>query len=163
MAAQPHRLPILAAGLLALGGLASGHARAGDEWPPLLQRYCERAFDAAQRIDMESFRDYDAEAFRAIHTDDAVTIFASGAWRVGIDAVMAALASHFQDREATWQWTELHREVKGCVTAFIVYDTTYSIPSNGFRQRARVAVTYTFERGRWLSVLDQSTLLPATP
>ena len=29
--------------------------------------------------------------------------------------------------------------------------------------RARVAVTYTFERGRWLSVLDQSTLLPATP
>jgi len=159
-ATRSHR-SILAAGAVALGGwMAAGAAHAGEDWPPVLQRYCERSFDAAQRIDMESFRDYDAAAFRNIHTQDAVTIFASGAYRIGIDAIMAALAGHFQGREAVWQWTELHREVKGCDTAFILYDTTYAIPSSGFSQRARVGVTYTFERGRWLAVFDQSTLLP---
>ena len=134
-----------------------------DDWPPGLQRVCERLFDTAQRVDMESFRDYDAAAFRDIHTEDAVTIFASGAYRIGIDAIMAALDGHFTGREAVWEWTELHREVKGCETGFIVYDATYSIPSAGFRQRARLAVTYTFQRGRWLAVLDQSTLLPPAP
>lgn len=143
--------------------LAPQPARAGDDWPPALQRYCERMFDTAQRIDMESFRDYDAQTFRDIHTADAVTVFASGAYRIGIDAIMAALAGHFAGREAIWEWTELHREVKGCDTAFIIYDTTYTLPSAGFRQRARVGVTYTFERGRWLAVFDQSTLLPPAP
>lgn len=151
----------LAAALL---GFVAAPAFALDvELPAPLQRWCERRFDEAQRIDMESFRDYDAAAFRAIHTDDAVTVFASGAYRVGIDAIMAALAGHFSGREAVWQWTELHRVVKGCETAVILYDTTYSIPSNGFRQRARTAVTYTFARGRWLAVFDQSTLLPPAP
>lgn len=143
--------------------LAPQPARAGDDWPPALQRYCERMFDTAQRIDMESFRDYDAQTFRDIHTADAVTVFASGAYRIGIDAIMAALAGHFAGREAIWEWTELHREVKGCDTAFIIYDSTYTLPSAGFRQRARVGVTYTFERGRWLAVFDQSTLLPPAP
>lgn len=146
-----------------IGMLPPQLAQASEDAPPGLQRYCERLFDTAQRIDMESFRDYDAAAFRDIHTADAVTIFASGAYRVGIDAIMAALAGHFQGREAIWQWTELHREVKGCETAFIIYDTTYSLPSAGFHQRARIGVTYTFEHGRWLAVFDQSTLLPPAP
>jgi len=90
-------------------------------------RQCARQFEIAQRIDMESFRDYDAEAFRAVHHPDAVTVFASGAVRYGIDAIMTALASHFVDREAIWAWTEIHRVVDGCNTAFILYDTTYDI------------------------------------
>ena len=143
--------------------LAPAPVQATGEWPPVLQRYCEQAFDTAQRIDMESFRDYDAQAFRDIHTEDAVTVFGSGAYRVGIDAIMAALAGHFANREAVWEWTELHREVKGCDTAFIIYDTTYSIPSIGYSARARTGVTYTFERGRWLAVFDQSTPLPPAP
>src|SRR5262245_59874711 len=40
---------------------------------------CSAQFEKAQRLDMESFRDYDAETFRAGHHPDAVTIFASGA------------------------------------------------------------------------------------
>lgn len=158
------RIPMIALSVATLAiAFAPQRAQAEEEWPVELQRHCERIFDTAQRIDMESFRDYDAQAFRDIHTSDSVTIFASGAYRVGIDAVMAALAGHFTGREAIWEWTELHREVKGCDTAFIIYDTTYSLPSAGFSQRARVGVTYTFERGRWLAVFDQSTLLPAAP
>ena len=75
---------------------------------------CARQFEVAQRVDMESFRDYDAETFRDGHHPDAVTVFASGARRVGIDAIMAALAPHFADREAIWAWTELYRVVDGC-------------------------------------------------
>jgi hypothetical protein len=51
--------------------------------------------------------------------------------------------------------------VDGCRTATIVYDATYAIPSPGFTVREIVSVTYTYKHGRWLSVIDQSTELPA--
>jgi len=121
---------------------------------------CARQFEMAQRIDMESFRDYDAETFRAIHHRDAVTVFASGAVRYGIDAIMEALRSHFENREGVWAWTERYRVVDGCKAAFILYETTYDIPSVGFHQRALTGVTYTYRRGKWLALADQGTPLP---
>ena len=121
---------------------------------------CARQFEVAQRVDMESFRDYDAQTFRGGHHPDSVTVFASGARRVGIDAIMAALAPHFADREAIWAWTELYRVVDGCRSAFILYDTTYDIPSIGFHQHALTGVTYTHDGDKWLSIADQGTLLP---
>ena len=142
--------------LLALATPAAAFA----DQPDATASGCDRQFEVAQRIDMESFRDYDADTFRAIHTDDAVTIFASGAVRYGIDSIMLTLASHFQNREAIWSWTELYRNVEGCKTAYILYDTVYEIPSIGFRQNARVGVTYTHDGNGWLAVADQSTRLP---
>lgn len=121
---------------------------------------CARQFELAQRVDMESFRDYDAETFRAGHDDRAVTVFASGAVRIGIDAIMAALASHFSGREAVWSWTERYRVVDGCNAAFILYETVYEIPRIGFRQRALTGVTYSHDGHKWLAIADQGTLLP---
>ncbi|MEZ0472284.1 hypothetical protein [Luteimonas salinilitoris] len=157
----PRRLSALA-GVLALAASVAP-AFAGDGENARANRHCERQFEVAQRIDMESFRDYDAETFRAVHTDDAVTIFASGAVFYGIDAIMDALASHFENREAVWEWTELYRKVEGCRTAFILYETTYRIPSAGFFQRALTGVSYTRHRGVWLANADQGTLLPPAP
>jgi ketosteroid isomerase-like protein len=120
---------------------------------------CAAKFDAAQRADMESFRDYDAATFRAGHAPDAVSIFPQGQRFAGIDAIMTALQSHFADREALWSWTEIARHVDGCRTAFIEYEAVYEIPRTGFYQRALTAVTYVYEHGRWLGILDQGTLL----
>jgi hypothetical protein len=147
------------AGALALAAMATP-AFAADVESAHAYRHCERQFETAQRTDMESFRDYDAETFRAGHTDDAVTIFASGHVFVGIDAIMDALASHFEGQEAVWEWTEIYRKVQGCKTAFILYETKYSIPSIGFSQRALTGVSYTYRHGVWLSNADQGTLLP---
>ena len=122
---------------------------------------CAEQFEVAQRTDMESFRDYDRETFRAGHDPRAVTIFASGAVRYGIDAIMAALESHFANREAIWAWTELYRVVDGCKSAFILYDATYDIPSIGYHQRTLTGVTYTHDGNRWLSIADQGTYLEA--
>jgi len=121
---------------------------------------CARQFDRAQRMDMESFRDYDAETFRAVHHQDAVTVFASGARRQGLEAVMAALASHFRGREGVWSWTERYRVVDGCRSAFILYETVYELPSIGYRQRAMTGVTYTHDGNGWLAIADQGTPLP---
>lgn len=121
---------------------------------------CARQFEQAQRIDMESFRDYDAETFRAIHHERAVTVFASGARREGVDAIMAALASHFRNREGRWSWVERYRVVDGCRAAFILYETVYELPSVGYRQRALTGVTYTHDGNGWLAVADQGTPLP---
>ena len=122
--------------------------------------FCRLQFDLAQRTDMESFRDYDADTFRAGHTDDAVTVFSSGAVRYGIDAIMQALASHFSGREAIWEWTELSRSVNGCKTAYILYETHYRIPRINLDIHALTGVTYTYRHGLWLAVADQGTLLP---
>jgi hypothetical protein len=123
------------------------------------QQSCAAKFEAAQRADMESFRDYDAATFRAGHDPDAVSIFPSGARFAGIDAIMTALTGHFRDREALWSWTEINRRVDGCHTAFIEYNAVYEIPRIGLFQRALTVVTYVYENGRWLSIMDQGTLL----
>lgn len=121
---------------------------------------CARQFEVAQRVDMESFRDYDEETWLASHDDRAVTVFASGARRIGIDAIKQAMAPHFANREAMWSWTELYRVVDGCRSAVILYDTVYEIPRIGFRQHALTSVAYTHDGHKWLSIADQGTPLP---
>lgn len=145
-------LPLLALPLTGwCGDLTADHGRAHG---------CARQFEAAQRTDMESFRDYDADTFRAVHDERAITVFGSGAYRVGIDAIMTALASHFANREALWSWTEKYRVVDGCNSAYILYETVYEIPRIGYRARALTGVTYTHDGRTWLAVADQGTPLP---
>jgi hypothetical protein len=139
----------------------AGSAAAADGGSGTSNNRCAREFDEAQRVDMESFRDYDLETWKAGHDDDAITVLAQGLWFQGRDRIAAVLHRHFEDREAVWTWTELTRAVDGCKTATILYDTTYRIPSRNFSQHALVSVVYTRKHGKWLSVIDQGTLLPA--
>ena len=146
--------------LLALTGVSA--ASASDPGDAMgTAEGCAEQFELAQRTDMESFRDYDRETFREGHDPRAVTVFASGAVRYGIDAIMAALEPHFANREAIWAWTELYRVVDGCKSAFILYDATYDIPSIGYHQRTLTGVTYTHHGNRWLAIADQGTYLEA--
>ena len=157
---------VLAAGAVALPGIAatssasSDGGRGGGHGGG--HHGCTAKFDRAQRADMESFRDFDAETWRAVHHEDAVSVYASGQRFAGLDAIMAAQASHFANREAIWTWTEIDRQIFDCKTAIIEYDATYELPSAGFKSRAHTVVTYVFERGRWLAVYDQGTALPLT-
>lgn len=171
MSTRPYRPACVLASMVLASGLATTASAAGhdaaavqqdnaDRNGGLLARICARQFEAAQRLDMESFRDYDAETFRAVHHDDAITVFDSGAVRIGIDAIMTTLASHFANREAVWSWTERYRVVDGCRSAYILYETVYEIPRIGYRQRALTGVTYTHNGRQWLAVADQGTKLP---
>ena len=128
---------------------------AGAEGETSRHRSCDQKFDQAQRQDMESFRDYDAEAFREVHHPDAVSVFAVGEVAIGRDAIMEALAPYFEARVARWSWTEITRSVEGCRTGVIVYRTLIERP--GLSRHAINTVTYTFDRGRWLVISDQGT------
>lgn len=139
---------------------SGGVSQAAPADGPGLARYCDRTLTEAARADMESFRDFDAETFRALHDDRAVTVFPSGFVAVGIDAVMAALGPHFADRYAVWTWTETGRIVESCRSAVIFFDARYEIPSQGFAQDQIVAVTWIWKRGEWLAVADTNTLVP---
>jgi hypothetical protein len=162
---QGHRaLAVAVSVLLALTGVSAAAAsNPGDARGTAVgwAQGCAEQFEVAQRTDMESFRDYDRETFREGHDPRAVTIFASGAVRYGIDAIMATLEFHFANREAIWAWTELYRVVDGCKSAFILYDATYDIPRIGYHQRTLTGVTYTHDGNRWLSTADQGTYLEA--
>jgi hypothetical protein len=120
---------------------------------------CASAFDSTQRLDMESFARYDAEAFRRVHHPEAIAIFPSGRVARGIDSILDALAHHFARREAVYTWRELHRFVDACRSAFVLYETAYQIPSTGYRQRALTGVTYVHEGGRWLAIADLGSVV----
>lgn len=154
--ASPARLVLAAALIATLAGVPAASASDASA----TAEGCARQFEEAQRIDMESFRDFDEETFRDGHHPDAVTVFASGAVRYGLDAIMTALHPHFVNQNAVWSWTELYRVVDGCRSGFILYDTVYAIPSIDFSQHALTGVTYTHDGDRWLSIADQGTLLP---
>lgn len=148
--------------LAAVSAATPGTASAGTDTARRADTRCARDFDRAQRIDMESFRDYDLPTWTASHDVDAVTVLAGGQWFQGRDTIAAVLHRHFEDREAIWSWTELSRAVDGCRTGTILYEATYAIPSANFTQTAVVSVVYTRKHGNWLSVIDQSTLIPAS-
>ncbi len=152
-----HRIRNASLATLLAAASAASPAQAGDR--DAQARGCARQFDAAQRIDMESFRDYDAEAFRAIHDERATSVFGQRAF-IGIDAIMQALASHFANREARYTWVEQYRVVDGCKSAFILYETVYEIPRTGFRARALTGVSYTRSGNHWLALSDMGTPLP---
>jgi uncharacterized protein (TIGR02246 family) len=120
---------------------------------------CEEKFDEAQRQDMESFRDYDAEAFADVHHPDATSVFAVGEVAIGRDAIMEALAGYFEAQTSHWSWTEITRNVEGCRTGVIVYRTLIERP--GFARHAINTVTYTYEHGRFLAISDQGTEVAA--
>jgi len=155
------RLGRIAIAAALLGALTTVPAAASASDETVTAQGCAAQFEVAQRTDMESFRDYDEATFRAGHDARAVTMFASGAVRYGIDAIMAALHRHFVNREPLWSWKELYRVVDGCKSAFILYDAVYDIPSIGYHQRTLTGVTYTHAGDRWLSIADQGTYLEA--
>jgi hypothetical protein len=152
-------LALMATGLASTSILSQSQAAETDA---ATSAGCARSFDAAQRTDMESFRDFDVETFREVHASDAISIFPSGDMYEGIDAIMDGLARHFREQDAVWSWTELSRNVNGCKSAVIVYETTYDIPAFGYHQRALTVVTYTFKGGEWHAVMDQGTPLESS-
>jgi len=122
-------------------------------------RRCERQFDDAQRQDMESFRDRDRDAFRAIHHPNAIAVYTGGTVHKGIDQIMADAEETFSIPDYTWEWTEMQREVVGCTTGTIVYDVYFKSESLHVSSHFRIGVTYTREHGRWLGLIDQTTKL----
>lgn len=154
------RFALVATAVATTAAVAIPTAATANDRPNPVERLCAKQFDKAQRIDMESFRDFDLETWEAIHVQDAITVGGSSRVYVGLDAIVASLQSHFDDKNAVWSWTELARNVEGCKTGVIVYDTTYAIPSIGYSQRMTTSVIYTYQRGKWLVVHDQSTNNP---
>src|SRR5262245_66360316 len=83
---------------------------------------CARQFDEAQRVDMESFRDFDEATWLAGHHPEAITIFASGARRQGIESIAATMHSHFVNKVAVWSWPGPIGSSTGCPTGHVPPD-----------------------------------------
>ncbi|MDX6283141.1 MAG: hypothetical protein QOH03_4212 [Kribbellaceae bacterium] len=145
------------AAIIAVPGAAN--AAATHDGKSAQAKTCAQKFDKAQRTDMESFRDFDRDKWLAGHDKGVVSIVADGRVRVGLDAVAEASKPRFISKDSVWSWTEMTRKVDGCKTGFIVYTTKYAIPCLDYWFTAVTAVTYEYKHGRWLTVLDQGTLL----
>ena len=153
------RIPTVA---MAAGSLALLAAAASPLLPVQAQtsghhNNCERKFDAAQRQNMESFRDYDREAFVDVHHPDAVSVFAAGVVAVGRDEIMEALDGYFRDKVAEMELDRGDPRGARLQDGVIVYQTLIERP--GLTRHALNTVTYSYEHGRWLVVSDQGTAI----
>lgn len=154
---------LLAAVAIGTATLTGGAAAAMSDGDPAggPGRGCVGAFDAAARVDMEAFRDYDARTWRQVHHPEAQTVVASGQRVAGIDNIMRAMRGHFEGREAVFEWTEVSRFIDDtCHSGFVVYETRYRLDSIGFDQQALTTVSLVKEKGRWQVIYDQGRELP---
>ncbi|HZN75995.1 MAG TPA: hypothetical protein VFC00_30560 [Micromonosporaceae bacterium] len=62
---------MLAVTAAALATVATPTVAVANEEPD--ERNCVQEFEEAQRLDMESFRDFDRETWRLTHDEDAIT------------------------------------------------------------------------------------------
>jgi hypothetical protein len=112
---------------------------------------CDQEFDSTQWLYMESFATFDADTFRRLHPE-AVAILPGGGIRRGVESIMAARG---RKRSVPGRSCIACRRLPRGVH---VYETAYTIPPQR-TIRCLSAVTHVHELGRWLVVVDQTTLV----
>lgn len=128
--------------------------------PQWLSVACEQRFDQAVQTYRATFPARDLDTLGDLLHEQVTVVLANGKIVLGRDAAIEALTPFFEDPRWTQTFDEVTRVVNGCRSGFILFDSVLSFPS-GFTQHTLIGLTFTFDRGRWLILHDQVTLLPA--
>jgi ketosteroid isomerase-like protein len=146
-----------------LGALAVPSASAGDETAGA--RGCEASFQKTLRTHLDAISNRDLEALEPTVGESMTLIFPSGSIRRGKDAFMAFHESWFADPNWRQPYTVTDVTVEGCNTAWALVDYRYeSLNEDGTVKSSShnmFALTWTFQRGRWVAIADQNTRLPS--
>ncbi|MBB5787053.1 YybH family protein [Jiangella mangrovi] len=159
------RIALPAIAVLAAAALpAASHADAGAEASStgLPHRLCAKAFDRAVDAYVQTTYDRDAEGFAAVLHEDVTAIFATGDVLYGKDQTMGFIERFFAVPDWTQTFDELTREVRGCSTGFVLFDSVYTPSPGAHPEPLVIGVTFVFERGRWLALHNQDSTGPAT-
>ncbi|MFL6145393.1 MAG: YybH family protein [Labedaea sp.] len=155
------------AGLLAVivGGLLVGSGAASSASSPAeLNRadvLCKRALEQTQRGFDKAFNDRDAHRLASFYHQDSTLINPFGSVRNTPEAIEAAFTGLFSSPFLSTV-TPIDQSVQGCRTAVVISDFLLTDPADNSKLHFVASLTYTFERGRWQVLLDQSTNLPVS-
>jgi ketosteroid isomerase-like protein len=152
-------LAAVVAGLLVASGAASSASS-----PAELNSadvLCKRVLDQTQRGFDKAFNDRDAHRLAGFYHKDATLINPFGSLRNTPATIEAAFTGLFSSTFLSTV-TPVDQSVQGCRTAVVISDFLLTDPADNSKLHFLASLTYTFERGRWQVLLDQSTNLPVT-
>lgn len=128
---------------------------------PESQHGCAAGFDRAVHTYVDSTAKRDAKRFASVLHPDVTAIFADGEVLYGKERTMGFIGPFFATPGWTQTFDELTREVRGCRTAFVLFDSVFT-PSPGAEPIDFViGVTFTYEDGRWLALQNQDSNGPS--
>lgn len=147
------RAAVAGVALAVLAGLATPASASGSAG----RHGCERGFEAAVDRYLSTTEDRDAAGFNRLLHRDVTGVLPGGT----VFAGRAELAGFIDGFFARTDWTQTfslrRKEVHGCATGFVLFDSVYAEPAVGFSQRLAIGLTWTREHGRWLLLVDQNT------
>jgi uncharacterized protein (TIGR02246 family) len=153
-------LPAIA--MLAVAAIpAVSHAETSTEGSGVVHRMCAKSFDRAVDAYVQTTYDRDADGFAAVLHDDVTAIFATGDVLYGKDQTMGFIEPFFANPAWTQTFDELTREVRGCSTGFVLFDSVFTPSAGAEPEPLVIGVTFVFERGRWLALHNQDSTGPA--
>ncbi|WP_116947743.1 YybH family protein [Jiangella endophytica] len=158
------RAALPAVAVLAAAALpAVSHADTSAEASPagLAHRMCAKAFDRAVDAYVQTTHDRDVDGFAAVLHEDVTAVFADGGVLYGKDQTMGFIERFFAVPGWTQTFAELTREVRGCGTGFVLFDSVYTPAADAPGEPLVIGVTFVFERGRWLALHNQDSTGPA--
>lgn len=153
-------VPVLA--VLATAMPAAGVIQADDPAPAEPGNGgCRARFDRAVDTYVRSTHERDAAGFASVLHQDVTAIFADGEVLYGKDRTMGFIEAFFADPDWTQSFDELTREVRGCQTGFVLFDSVFTPAPGADPIPLVIGVTFTFEHGRWLALQNQDSRGPA--
>jgi uncharacterized protein (TIGR02246 family) len=120
---------------------------------------CERQFHEAVRTYVATTDARDAEGFNALLHPDVTAILPGGTVIAGKQETAAFVRQFFARTDWTQSLIVTRTSVQGCATAFVLFDSVYAEPATGYQDNLMIGITWTRERGRWLVLHDQNTVV----
>lgn len=116
---------------------------------------CRSSFDRAVHTYVDSTHKRDAKRFASVLHPDVTAIFADGEVMYGKQRTMAFIEPFFKSTGWTQTFKELTREVQGCRSGFVLFDSVFTPAPGADPIYFVIGVTFTYEDGRWLAVHNQ--------
>jgi uncharacterized protein (TIGR02246 family) len=146
------RIAAVGLALAAIGGVVGTAAAAGHPG-----NGCGRQFDAAVDSYLRTTAARDASGFTALLHRDVVGVLPGGTVFDGKKAMAGFITSFFARTDWTQTFDLTRKVVSNCETGYVLFDSVYAEPADGYSQKLAIGLTWTREHGRWLVLADQNT------
>lgn len=156
---------VLTAAALATASAPVAAADTGWDFARGPEKACAAKFDRTLKTHLDAITHRNLKALEPTVGESMTLIFPSGSIRRGKDAFMAFHEGWFADPNWRQPYTVTDVTVEGCQTAWALVDYRFeelddagNVVSSSHNM---FALTWTYDRGRWLAIADQNTKLPS--
>jgi uncharacterized protein (TIGR02246 family) len=122
--------------------------------------HCARDLDRAERQYVRTTERRDADGFNALLDRDVTLILREGEVYDGKAEFAAFIEEFFADPGWTQTFAVRKKVVKGCSTAFVLYDSRFRDPGDGVDLQLVIGLSFVRRDGRWLVLHNQDSGRP---